>query len=171
MPAGSELPRALLLKRWRRNSSPIALSWCWASSSTTRIIPVRFFLLSFPFNSQYAVFSQIFLHSYVQTFLDPTRHCVRQWMGSGSGDCGETGPSLEDTASPLSPSSSRWPSEVSDLFRRHGTRDPSGSGLNWTAAKHTNLLIQVLFLQVRLYVIVRLFCSCTLCSTTLSWWI
>lgn len=57
------------------------------------------------------------------------RHGVSQWVGSGSGDCSETGPSLEDTAAAPRPSWLRWQSQVSVLFWRYGTRDPSGSGL------------------------------------------
>lgn len=77
-------------------------------------------------------FPKIFLYFGLQTFLLHPRHGVSQWMGSGSGDCGETGPSLEDTAATPSPSCTRRQSEVPDLFWRHGTRDPSGSGLGWT---------------------------------------
>lgn len=75
-------------------------------------------------------FSIIFLCTRGQTFSLHRRHGVGQWVGSGSGGCSETGPSLEDTAAAPCPSRPRRPSQVSVLFWRHGTGDPSGSGLS-----------------------------------------
>lgn len=49
-------------------------------------------------------------------------------MGSGVGDRTEAGPALEDTASTLSPSDTRWQCGVSLLLRGYGPRKSSDSG-------------------------------------------
>ena len=49
-------------------------------------------------------------------------------MGSGVGDRTETGPTLEDAASTLSPSGTRWQCGVSVLLRGYGPRKSSDSG-------------------------------------------